>query len=160
MIFVTVGTHEQQFNRLVKTVDELKGNGQIKEEVFIQIGYCDYIPWHCQWSKIIPYTEMIHKMKEARIVITHGGPASFMQVLQLGKSPVVVPRQMKYGEHINNHQVEFCQHIDKKSSNIITVYDITKLEESIKTNNKINVNSVNLSNNNKFIENLKKILLI
>ena len=27
MIFVTVGTHEQPFNRLVKAIDELKENG-------------------------------------------------------------------------------------------------------------------------------------
>ena len=27
MIFVTVGTHEQQFNRLIKKIDELKEQG-------------------------------------------------------------------------------------------------------------------------------------
>lgn len=32
MIFVTVGTHEQPFNRLVKIVDELKRDGIIREE--------------------------------------------------------------------------------------------------------------------------------
>ena len=44
MIFVTVGTHEQQFNRLIKEVDRLVEEGIIKEEVFIQIGYSDYDP--------------------------------------------------------------------------------------------------------------------
>ena len=33
MIFVTVGTHEQPFNRLVKKIDELKGNGTIQEYI-------------------------------------------------------------------------------------------------------------------------------
>ena len=36
MIFVTVGTHEQSFERLVKEIDELKGSGVINEEVIIQ----------------------------------------------------------------------------------------------------------------------------
>ena len=39
MIFVTVGTHEQQFNRLIKKIDELKEQGAIREPVFIQSGY-------------------------------------------------------------------------------------------------------------------------
>ena len=31
MIFVTVGTHEQPFNRLIQKVDELKRDGIIKD---------------------------------------------------------------------------------------------------------------------------------
>lgn len=35
MIFVTVGTHEQPFNRLIKKIDELKKDGIINEDVII-----------------------------------------------------------------------------------------------------------------------------
>ena len=38
MIFVTVGTHEQPFNRLIQKVDELKRDGIIKDDVIIQTG--------------------------------------------------------------------------------------------------------------------------
>ena len=38
MIFVTVGTHEQSFERLVKEMDRLVETGVITEEVFIQTG--------------------------------------------------------------------------------------------------------------------------
>ena len=44
MIFVTVGTHEQPFNRLIKKIDELKKNGIIQEEVIIQTGFSTYEP--------------------------------------------------------------------------------------------------------------------
>ena len=44
MIFVTVGTHEQPFNRLVKKVDDLKKNGIIQEDVIIQTGFSTYEP--------------------------------------------------------------------------------------------------------------------
>lgn len=54
MIFVTVGTHEQQFNRLITCVDEMKENGLIKEEVMIQTGFSTYIPKSCQWKKCYP----------------------------------------------------------------------------------------------------------
>ena len=73
MIFVTVGTHEQPFNRLVKAVDELKRDGVITEDVIMQTGFSTYEPKYCQWSKLIPYQQMIKNVEDARIVITHGG---------------------------------------------------------------------------------------
>ena len=76
MIFVTVGTHEQQFNRLVENVDTLKKEGIIKEDVIIQTGYSTYEPRYCKWKKFFPYKEMIELVDSARIVITHGGPVS------------------------------------------------------------------------------------
>ena len=39
MIFITLGSQKFQFNRLLKTVDELVERGIIKEEVFAQIGF-------------------------------------------------------------------------------------------------------------------------
>ena len=39
MIFVTVGTHEQPFNRLIQRIDELKRDGVIKDDVIIQTGF-------------------------------------------------------------------------------------------------------------------------
>ena len=59
MIFVTVGTHEQQFNRLIEKVDALAGAGVISEPVIMQTGFSDYVPKHCEWKKLIPYDEMI-----------------------------------------------------------------------------------------------------
>ena len=95
MIFVTVGTHEQQFNRLIKYVDEIKREGTIQEEVIIQIGFSTYEPKYCKYAKFIPYDEMNEYVKKARIVITHGGPATFIMVLQAGKVPIVVPREKR-----------------------------------------------------------------
>lgn len=109
MIFVTVGTHEQPFNRLVEYIDKLKEKGKIEEEVIIQTGYSTYQPQYCEWKKLYPYQEMVKLVEEARIVITHGGPSSFIMPLQIGKTPIVVPRQYKFGEHVNDHQVAFVK---------------------------------------------------
>lgn len=62
MIFVTVGTHEQQFNRLIKAVDELKADGAIDEPVYIQTGYSTYEPAHCEHSKFVPFKKMKEMM--------------------------------------------------------------------------------------------------
>ena len=127
MIFVTVGTHEQPFNRLVKAIDELKRDGIITEDVIIQTGFSTYEPAYCQWSKLIPYRQMVQNVADARIVITHGGPASFIMPLQIGKTPIVVPRQKQFDEHVNDHQVEFARQVAQRMGTIIPVEDIATL---------------------------------
>ena len=131
MIFVTVGTHEQPFNRLIQKVDELKRDGVIQEEVIIQTGYSMYEPKYCQWSKLIPYQQMVKNVEDARIVITHGGPASFIMPLQIGKIPIVVPRQHQFGEHVNDHQVEFARNVAERMGTIIVVEDVDQLADII-----------------------------
>ncbi len=137
MIFVTVGTHEQPFNRLVKKIDELKRDGVITENVKIQTGFSTYEPKYCEWSKLIPYQQMVQNVEDARIVITHGGPASFVMPLQIGKTPIVVPRQHKFNEHVNDHQVEFARNVAERMGTIIEVEDIDELSDVINNYNKV-----------------------
>ncbi|MCM1101495.1 MAG: multidrug MFS transporter [Clostridium sp.] len=131
MIFVTVGTHEQQFDRLIQAMDGLKEQGLIGEEVIMQTGFSDYEPRFCSWQKLFPYDRMKENIERASIVVTHGGPASFLMPLQSGKIPIVVPRQKRYGEHVNDHQLEFCRLVEERMGNIIVVEDIGRLSDVI-----------------------------
>lgn len=160
MIFVTVGTHEQQFNRLIEYVDGLKKEGIITEEVIMQTGFSTYEPKYCTWKELYPYSEMIELVKKARIIITHGGPSSFIMPLQVGKTPVVVPRQKKYNEHVNDHQVEFCKAVDSRMGTIILVNEIDKLKDILLAFDQIvsGLNKNMLSNNLEFNRKLKKII--
>lgn len=160
MIFVTVGTHEQPFNRLIKKVDELKRDGVIQEDVIMQTGFSTYEPKYCEWSKLIPYQQMIKNVGDARIVITHGGPASFIMPLQIGKVPIVVPRQHKFDEHVNDHQVEFSRNVAERMGTIIPVEDIEKLEEVIIDYDQIVAGMRHgiSSNNEKFCSELENII--
>ena len=65
MIFVTVGTHEQQFNRLVEFVDQLKARGILEEEVIIQTGFSTYEPRCCTWQKLLPFPQMVKNVADA-----------------------------------------------------------------------------------------------
>lgn len=153
MIFVTVGTHEQPFNRLIQEVDHLVETGVIKEEVFIQTGYSIYEPKFCQWSRLISFDQMSEFMQKADIIITHGGPATFMSAIANGKKPIVVPRQEKFGEHVNDHQLDFAQHVKERYNSIEVVEDISNLGLYLKQDLKIN--NGNFSNNTKFNEKLR-----
>lgn len=137
MIFVTVGTHEQPFNRLIECVDKLKGDGIITEDVVIQTGFSTYEPKYCKWNKLLPYKEMEQHVADAHIVITHGGPASFIMPLQIGKTPIVVPRQHQFGEHVNDHQVEFAKAVSERMGTIIPIIDIGQLQDIIKNYDQI-----------------------
>lgn len=160
MIFVTVGTHEQPFNRLVNCVDDLKKDGIITEEVIIQTGYSTYEPKYCKWQKLFPYQEMLQLVDKARIVITHGGPSSFIMPLQIGKTPIVVPRKHEFHEHVNDHQVSFSKAVAVRMGTIILVEDMDKLRETITNYDEIigGMESELKSNNELFNEELEKIV--
>ena len=160
MIFVTVGTHEQSFERLVKEMDRLVETGVITEEVFIQTGYTDYEPKFCQWSKLLPYSDMEKYVREARLVITHGGPSSFIMPLQVGKTPIVVPRQAQFDEHVNDHQLTFALEVEKRQKNILVVEDISTLSDAI-TNYDLRISEMSQGiaiNNAKFNEEFTRLV--
>lgn len=154
MIFVTVGTHEQQFNRLVECVDQMKEKGLLQEEVIVQTGFSTYEPKHCTWQKLLPFQQMVKNVEQARIVITHGGPSSFIMPLQIGKIPIVVPRQKQYEEHVNDHQVDFCRAVSQRQGNIILAEEMDALEQAILNYDEITAGMTagQSSNNAKFNE--------
>ncbi len=148
MVFVTVGTHEQPFNRLIQKIDQLKKDGIIEDDVFIQTGFSTYEPKYCQWSKLIAYQDMIQYVEDARIVITHGGPASFIMPLQIGKIPIVVPRQKRFGEHVNDHQIEFVRNVVERMGTVICVENIEMLGDIINNYDKFADGMKNRMNSN------------
>lgn len=131
MIFVTVGTHEQPFNRLIKKIDELVEEKIISEPVFMQIGFSDYIPKNVKYSRFLSYAQMQESINDARIIITHGGPASFISVLAKGKKPIVVPRLSEFHEHVNDHQLIFAKELIKKKYDIVIIEDIQEIGNEI-----------------------------
>ena len=132
MIFVTVGTHEQPFNRLIEFIDNLKRDGKIQEEVIMQTGFSTYEPKYCKWSKLLPYDEMIKNTEDASIVITHGGTGAIIGAVKKGKKVIAVPRLAKYGEHVDDHQLQLVKQFDDLNL-ICPCGDTNELAEAIET---------------------------
>lgn len=134
MIFVTVGTQQNKFDRLFKYLDCL----DIKEAIVVQKGKSKYL---FEKDNIISksyysYEEMTSLMNSARVVVTHGGPGTIFQALELNKKVIVVPRLQRYHEIVaDDHQYEFCKYL--KSQNYCMVaenYD--EFYEALKSINK------------------------
>jgi UDP-N-acetylglucosamine transferase subunit ALG13 len=155
MIFITVGTHEQQFNRLIEKIDQLKKEKIINQKIFAQVGYSDYIPEEVETKKMLSHHEMDKYVSDSEICITHGGPGSIMQVMSKGKVPIVVPRQKKFDEHVDNHQVFFAEKLEKEKMCLV-VYNIEELQYVIENYKELSREFIikDNSNKNKFINKL------
>ena len=106
MIFVTVGSRNYPFNRLFKKLDELYEKGVLTDSMFAQIGTSTYKPKHYEYKNFISQEEFLEKVKEADIIVSHGASGSIMKALNAGKKVIAVTRLEKYGEHINDHQIQ------------------------------------------------------
>ena len=111
MIFVTVGNATQNFRRLLDAVDKLAGQGQFKgESVFIQSGNNPgFEPLHCEHKPFLSMKEFEQCIEKANLIICHAGCGTLLHTLRVGKVPVVMPRLKKYGEHINDHQIQLVE---------------------------------------------------
>lgn len=159
MIFVTVGTTKFPFDRLLKAVDKAMIVLNNKEQLIAQKGISRYKfkYQNCLSFSEIPFNKMIYYLKKARVVMTHGGPATIFLCLRYSKNkPLVLGRSKILKEHTDNHQLWFSQYLQKLKL-IITIDKRDNLEEFI--NNYINkpeqvIKSHQLKPANKLIQKL------
>lgn len=130
MVFITLGSQKFQFNRLLKAVDQLIAEG-LNEEVFAQIGYSDYIPQNYKYKEFLNRDEFSEIMSESDIVITHGGTGAIMGAIKKGKKVIAVPRLAKYGEHIDDHQLQLIAQF--KELNLICACEDGDLKSALET---------------------------
>ena len=113
MIFVTLGSQKFQFNRLLKRLDELVEAGIIKDKIIAQIGASDYIPKHYDYTQFMDREVFAETMDKCSVVITHGGTGVIIGAVKKGKKVLAVPRLAKYGEHVDNHQLQLLNQFDE-----------------------------------------------
>ena len=161
MIFVTVGTHEQPFDRLIQCIDRLSEEKLIHDECVIQTGFSRYIPKFCRYRHFFSHSDMTQLMENAEIIITHGGPSSFMPALEKGKIPIVVPRRKKFGEHINDHQFDFVKRFSEIQKTIIFAENDEDIKNSILHYSDITQNMPKkfISHNAEFTENIERLAM-
>ena len=121
-IFITLGSQKFQFNRLLIAVDKLCEKEIIcGKDVFAQIGYSDYVPQNYRYNNFLDREEFSVEMGKADIVITHGGTGAIIGAVKKGKKVIAVPRLAKYGEHVDDHQLQIIEQF--KNQNLICGLD-------------------------------------
>ena len=116
---------------------------ELKEVCRAREEFCDYFngnSYNTDPAKMQKYYD------EARIIIAHGGPASFMAALERGKTPIVMPRLKKFDEHVNDHQDYFCRKVEEKYHSIVIVKDKEELKKAIQDQKRAKSESSKSSN--------------
>jgi len=122
MIFVTVGT-TYAFDSLVEEMDRIAL--KLKEKVIIQIGNSKYKPKNCQY---FAFESDLHKyLKQARIVISHGGAGTSFEVLSMGKKLISIENHNVNDEH----QRDLLTKLSKEKY-VLWCKDISEIYNSIK----------------------------
>lgn len=150
MIFATVGTHKQPFNRMVDYI--IKCN---LKDVVIQNGYTECDNENIKCVGFISKEEMNKYIEEASYVITHAG-ITVLELLEKNKKVIVMPREKKYGENLNNLQFEICDELGKAGYFLVA----KNYDEFLDCVNKINKFKPKKYKNNtkQFLKNLEDII--
>jgi UDP-N-acetylglucosamine transferase subunit ALG13 len=104
MIVVTVGTHEQPFDRLVRAAAELDG----EESLLVQYGSSSVRSGRGEWVDYLSFDELAEHAQNARLFICHAGVGSIVLARRYGHRPIVVPRRHHLGEHVDDHQLSLA----------------------------------------------------
>lgn len=156
MIFITLGSQKFQFNRLLKKVDELVKESKINEEVYAQIGYSDYKPQNYKFKEFVDRDEFKEVMNKSEIVIAHGGTGAIITAVKQGKKVIAVPRLAKFGEHVDDHQMQIVTEFEN-SGIIKAVYDMKELEGTLKEIKNIEFEKY-VSNTQNIIEDIEEFI--
>jgi len=130
MIFLTVGT-QFPFDRLVKSVDQVFGEGLIDEEVFAQIGESSYKPRNFGSVASLDKNLFDKYLKESSSIISHAGMGTITMALEHHKPLLVMPRLKKYGEVVNDHQAAIAKRFELLG-HVLAAYVVEEVPEKIK----------------------------
>ena len=131
MIFVTLGTQDKNFDRLLKAIDAEIEKGNIKEKVVVQAGITNYKSDNMEMFDLISKDDFESLMGECDLLITHGGVGSILTGLSHGKKVIAASRLAKYKEHVNDHQLQIIEKFTK-AGYILELKDFENLDKVLK----------------------------
>lgn len=130
MIFLTVGSMFS-FDRLVRAVDDLAGQGAIGDELVAQIGDGSFEPRHMPFHRFLAKSDYEEHVDRARSLIAHAGAGTIEMALAQLKPLLVVPRIGRLGEHVNDHQFATARKFEQLG-HVLAAYDVAEIAPRLK----------------------------
>lgn len=109
--FVTVGSHDAGFDRMLAAVDDAAAAGRLPQPVHVQRGVSTYIPRHGTSVDFMSPEEFAERVAAAALIVTHGGAGAIGTALRAGRRPLVFARDPDLGEHVDAHQRELVDRL-------------------------------------------------
>ena len=108
-VVVSAGTYHLPFNRLVDWVEPwLQANPGV--HVIMQHGPSRSLPG-AENYEILPYERLLELCVTADAIVLQGGAGGVMDMRQLGRIPIVVPRIPVDDEVVDDHQLLFTARV-------------------------------------------------
>jgi beta-1,4-N-acetylglucosaminyltransferase len=127
VIFVTVGTNEAPFDRLLQAVAALSTS----EEIVVQHGSSAIVPANAARTyDFLLFDDLVREMRDSRVVVTHAGIGSIMTALSCGRRPVVAARLVANREAVDDHQLPVARRL-QEAGLVTLVEDLARLEDAL-----------------------------
>ncbi|QHC60116.1 glycosyltransferase [Rathayibacter sp. VKM Ac-2760] len=108
---LSVGTQDlYPFDRLIAAAAPLLEGA----EVLWQTGLADVSSYGIQGHVSVPHHDLQQAAEEADVVIAHAGTGAAITAIEAGKVPILVPRLVARGEHIDDHQIQIARELDQR----------------------------------------------
>jgi len=111
LLLVTVGTDHHPFDRLVRWAGAWLDGHPGRLRCLMQTGTSAPPAGGAEWQAYLEYDALQEAMASAAAVVCHGGPGTILGARHMGAVPIVVPRQHRLGEHVDDHQVAFSRRL-------------------------------------------------
>jgi UDP-N-acetylglucosamine transferase subunit ALG13 len=126
VIFATVGSHPTYgFERFLRALETLPAG-----ELVVQHGPGEppanatlATPW-------MSFAEIVESMERAERVVSHAGVGTILCATRAGHTPVVFPRLERYGETVDDHQLELGRRL-AADGRLILVEDERELAAAV-----------------------------
>lgn len=145
MIFVTLGTQNKSFERLLKAIEKEIERGNIDDDVIVQAGTTIYKSDKMKIFDMIPMKKFDDLLEKADYIICHGGVGTILNALKKEKKVLAVPRLSKYREHVNDHQKQIVEQF-VKDKYILTSRNLEHIGKDIDRLKKFTPNKYSGSN--------------
>jgi len=109
-VLVVVGTDKHPFDRLSSWLEQWYDRLVDQPSLTVQHG-------HGRPAKLpgavafLDHNALGQAMREATLIVCHGGPATILEARRLGRLPIVVPRDPTHREHVDEHQQLFARRL-------------------------------------------------
>jgi UDP-N-acetylglucosamine--N-acetylmuramyl-(pentapeptide) pyrophosphoryl-undecaprenol N-acetylglucosamine transferase len=134
--FVAVGTHGEPYERLLGMVEEAADAGVLPRPIVAQTGAADWRPAGVDGRRWMSRDEVEEGVRDAEVVVCHGGAGILSCALAAGRRPLVLPRRVRFGEHVDDHQEELAGKLAERRlavvlGDAITPADVAQAREPI-----------------------------
>jgi UDP-N-acetylglucosamine--N-acetylmuramyl-(pentapeptide) pyrophosphoryl-undecaprenol N-acetylglucosamine transferase len=124
-VVVTLGTSGFGFPRLVRALRRALPDDC---EVFWQTGSTVVDDPDVHARRFVPAHELSDAMARADLVVSHAGVGSALAAMRAGRAPLLVPRRVAHGEHVDDHQVQIARELERRG--LALVCDADELEQA------------------------------